>query len=238
VDLVRDRTTPTEWPPLVGEVSANFWGIGGCRVVSAADPYGHILGFLDRRCYFFFQVAPQLYSRGRVDPVSDPLLLDLLLGTLTTGPQRQTAPGSHLIGHQREVTKLTRHFVISVVWFEITNRVKGSWPTSTGPFRTPIHHATLSPFSSAARVRQKQVSGIWGHTHIHTYLSKAGKAPFSRLVFWPYKLFSLLFHVVVWDWVHMVHLPLIRLISAPDNRWVWGRLLKWNSTCPSATLST
>jgi hypothetical protein len=36
----------------------------GYRVVSAMDPYGRILDFLDRSCYFFFQVPPQLYSRG------------------------------------------------------------------------------------------------------------------------------------------------------------------------------
>jgi hypothetical protein len=42
-------------------------------VVSAADPYGRNLGFLDRS-HFFFQVVPQLYSRGWVDPVPDPLL--------------------------------------------------------------------------------------------------------------------------------------------------------------------
>jgi hypothetical protein len=36
----------------------------GCRVVSATYPHGRILGFLDRSRYFFFQVAPQLYSRG------------------------------------------------------------------------------------------------------------------------------------------------------------------------------
>jgi hypothetical protein len=35
-----------------------------CRVVSVTDPYGSILGFLDQSRYFFFQVAPQLYSRG------------------------------------------------------------------------------------------------------------------------------------------------------------------------------
>jgi hypothetical protein len=40
-------------------------------VVSVADPYGRNLDFLDRSLYFFFQVAPQLYSTG--DP--DPLLL-------------------------------------------------------------------------------------------------------------------------------------------------------------------
>jgi hypothetical protein len=34
----------------------------GCHVFSVTDPYGRILGFLDRSRYFFFQVAPQLYS--------------------------------------------------------------------------------------------------------------------------------------------------------------------------------
>jgi hypothetical protein len=43
-------------------------------VVSVTDSYGSILGFLDRRRYFSFQVAPQLCSRG-VDSVPDPLLL-------------------------------------------------------------------------------------------------------------------------------------------------------------------
>jgi hypothetical protein len=43
--------------------------------MSTTDPYGSNLGFLDRSRYFFFQVAPQLYSRRWVDPVPDPLLL-------------------------------------------------------------------------------------------------------------------------------------------------------------------
>jgi hypothetical protein len=47
----------------------------GCHEVSVTDPYGRILGFLDRRCYVFFQVAPQLYSRASVYPVPEPLLL-------------------------------------------------------------------------------------------------------------------------------------------------------------------
>jgi hypothetical protein len=42
---------------------------------SVTDSYGRILGFLERSRYFFFEVAPQLYLRGRVDPVPDPLLL-------------------------------------------------------------------------------------------------------------------------------------------------------------------
>jgi hypothetical protein len=62
-----------------------------CRVVSATDTHGRILGFLDRSRYFFFQVAPQLYSGGWVDPVPDPLLLrKVSSGTLTTRPQRRS----------------------------------------------------------------------------------------------------------------------------------------------------
>jgi hypothetical protein len=47
----------------------------GCHVVSVTDPYGRILGFLDRGRYFFFQVSLELYSRGWVDLVQDLLLL-------------------------------------------------------------------------------------------------------------------------------------------------------------------
>jgi hypothetical protein len=46
----------------------------GCHIVSVTDPYGRIFGFLDRSRCFFFQVAPQLYSRGWVDPVPNPLV--------------------------------------------------------------------------------------------------------------------------------------------------------------------
>jgi hypothetical protein len=41
-------------------VIADRW----CNVVSVADPHGRILGFLGRIRYFFFEVAPQLCSRG------------------------------------------------------------------------------------------------------------------------------------------------------------------------------
>jgi hypothetical protein len=47
-----------------------------CHVVNVTNPYGCNLDFLDRsRYFFFFQVAPEFYSRGWVDPVPDPLLL-------------------------------------------------------------------------------------------------------------------------------------------------------------------
>jgi hypothetical protein len=56
-------------------------------VVSVTDLHGLILGFLDRSPYFFFQVAPQLYSLKQkkllglssranyTDRIPDPLLL-------------------------------------------------------------------------------------------------------------------------------------------------------------------
>jgi hypothetical protein len=61
---VRKRTIPTERPPLVSEVSANFFADIWCHVVSVTDPYGRILGSLDRSRYYYFQVGPQLHSRG------------------------------------------------------------------------------------------------------------------------------------------------------------------------------
>jgi hypothetical protein len=78
VPSVRKWTIPTERPPLVSEVSANFFADRGCHVASMMDPYGGIVGFLDRTHYFFLSVAPQLYSRGWVDPVPDPLLFFFL----------------------------------------------------------------------------------------------------------------------------------------------------------------
>jgi hypothetical protein len=77
VASVRKRTIPTEQQPLVSEVIANFSADRGCHVVSVTNPYGRILGFLDQSRYYFFQVALQLYSRGWVDPVPDPLFFFL-----------------------------------------------------------------------------------------------------------------------------------------------------------------
>jgi hypothetical protein len=71
---VRERTIPAVRLLVVGEVSTNF-ADRRCHVVSLTDPYGRILCFLDRSRYFFFQVALQLYPRGWVNPVPDPLLL-------------------------------------------------------------------------------------------------------------------------------------------------------------------
>jgi hypothetical protein len=46
----------------------------GCQLVSVTFPYGRILRFLEQSRYSFLQVAPQLYSRGWVNPVLDLVL--------------------------------------------------------------------------------------------------------------------------------------------------------------------
>jgi hypothetical protein len=74
VAWVRERTIPTSDCSLSATLVPTF-AVRGCHVVSVTDPYSRILGFLDWSRYFFFQAAPQLYSRDWVDPVPDPLLL-------------------------------------------------------------------------------------------------------------------------------------------------------------------
>jgi hypothetical protein len=79
VDLIRERTIPTERPPPVGEVSANFCGYRGVTWSAQRIPTAVNLCFLDLEpLLLLIQVAPPLTSRGSrgwVDPVPDPLLL-------------------------------------------------------------------------------------------------------------------------------------------------------------------
>jgi hypothetical protein len=74
VAWIRERTIFTERPPLSGEVSANFsWRrVPRGSVDGSLLPYSRISR---QEPLLFYQVAPQLYSRGWVDPVPDSLLL-------------------------------------------------------------------------------------------------------------------------------------------------------------------
>jgi hypothetical protein len=60
---VLERTIPTERPPLVGEVIANFSGyrVPGGQRDGSLRPYSRIFR---QEQLLFYQVAPQLYSRG------------------------------------------------------------------------------------------------------------------------------------------------------------------------------
>ena len=55
VALVRERTIPTERPPPVGEVSANFCGYRGVTWSAQRFPTAVNLCFLDRSRYFLFK---------------------------------------------------------------------------------------------------------------------------------------------------------------------------------------
>jgi hypothetical protein len=106
VASVHKRTIPTERPPLVSEVSANIFADRGCHVVSWTVPYGRIFGFLDRIHYFFFEVAPQLYSRGWVDPVPDPLLFFLVVRGNRTRNLRICSQELWLLDHRGGLMKI------------------------------------------------------------------------------------------------------------------------------------
>jgi hypothetical protein len=67
--------TKTAWPESASELyrlsdcrfsgkSVPTFADSGCHAISMTDLYVGMLGFLDWSRYFFFQVAPQLYSRG------------------------------------------------------------------------------------------------------------------------------------------------------------------------------
>jgi hypothetical protein len=74
VVLVRERTISTKRCRMLAKLVATF-ADRVCRVVIKMEPYGRILRSLDRSRCFPFQVAPQLYSQGRMDPVPDPQIL-------------------------------------------------------------------------------------------------------------------------------------------------------------------
>jgi hypothetical protein len=60
--LVRERTIPTEWPPPVGEVSANFLWIEGCHVSVQRNPRAVNLCFLDRKRLVLWITYSIIYS--------------------------------------------------------------------------------------------------------------------------------------------------------------------------------
>jgi hypothetical protein len=74
VALVRERTVPTERPPLAGEDSANVCWLRVSRGQRGGSLL-HNLGSIDRSRYSFFQVSSKLYSLGWVDPTPEAPLL-------------------------------------------------------------------------------------------------------------------------------------------------------------------
>jgi hypothetical protein len=133
----------------------------GCLVASVTDPLSRILGFLDRSHYYFLQVAPQLYSRGWVDPVPDPLLLrksrsagnrtrDLWIcsqGLLL--PDHIGSPGIHYVHLRTATNKLTNSMERSTTREATIVRPLDSFPVFHGTRRfntqfTRVLHLFLS----------------------------------------------------------------------------------------------
>jgi hypothetical protein len=145
---VREWTIPTKWPKLVPNFADK-----GCHVVGATDLYRRILGFLDRNRYFFFQAAPQLYSRGWVDPVPDPLLLrksnpDLWICSQELWPLDHRCGHTYLYSHinfKRSLRNAPRNYEVRRTYSSIYKRSKTKYKTrycSTGfvEARTPWYH--------------------------------------------------------------------------------------------------
>jgi hypothetical protein len=105
-----------------------------CHVVSVTDPYGLILGFLNRNRYFFFQVAPQLYSWGWVEPVPDPLLLRKCGSagnrTRTSGSVARNFdhPLDHRGGLSCPCAYITNHYAMKTYMMEWMCRSTFPWP--------------------------------------------------------------------------------------------------------------
>jgi hypothetical protein len=72
VALVRERTIPTGRPPLVGEVSANFWGIEDVAWSAQRIPTVVNLVFLDRSRYFFLPSSSEVVLTRLSGPCSRP----------------------------------------------------------------------------------------------------------------------------------------------------------------------
>src|SRR5215510_191291 len=60
VALVRERNIPTERPPPVGEVSANFCGKRGVTWSAQRNPTAVNICFLDRSRYFFYSSSSSI----------------------------------------------------------------------------------------------------------------------------------------------------------------------------------
>jgi hypothetical protein len=80
------RTIPIERQPLVGEVIANFFADRVCHVVSVTDPYGHILGFLDRSRYTFLSSSSSVVLTRLSGLRCRPTIFFLVVPGIEPGP--------------------------------------------------------------------------------------------------------------------------------------------------------
>jgi hypothetical protein len=96
---VLERTILTELLPLLGEVIANFcWlRVPHGQRDGSLRPYSR---FSRQEPLLFYLVAPQLYSRGWVDPVPDPLLFSFFFPPQKIWRCRESNPGLRICSQE------------------------------------------------------------------------------------------------------------------------------------------
>jgi hypothetical protein len=125
---VSERTIPTERPPLIGEAIANFCGYRVPRGQrdGSRRPYSR---FSRQEPLLFYQVAPQLYSRGWVDPFPDPLLFFLVVPEIEYAKIAKVREKSPLIKFRFQYSKVWRGSIFWInIWVFISFHVNQIYP--------------------------------------------------------------------------------------------------------------
>jgi hypothetical protein len=83
---VRERTIPTELPPLVGEVIANFLRIEGATWSAWRIPSAVFLDFLDRSRYFYIKYLLSYTHEAEWTPFKTHYFSFLVVPGIEPGP--------------------------------------------------------------------------------------------------------------------------------------------------------
>jgi hypothetical protein len=167
-------------PPHVGEVNAKFADREGVAWSAQRIHMTVNLGFLDRSHYFSIQVAPQLSSRGWVDPVPDPLLLrktgsagnrprDLWICSQELWPLDHTKKQSTDIGSVRNFISITEHALLLTepqcfgIWWN--HGSSNLYLTETSSWNCPPWLKKLGKCPWAQSCRMRFTAGFNGWPH-------------------------------------------------------------------------
>jgi hypothetical protein len=124
---VREQTIPTKRPPLVGEVIANFCGYRVPRGQrdGSLRPYSRLYR---QEPLLSYQVAPQLYSQGRVDPFPEPLLFSGSAGNRTRA-SRSVLINLNISNKSKRLNKHSDIFINNTKKYNII-RCRAFWQNS------------------------------------------------------------------------------------------------------------
>jgi hypothetical protein len=144
------------------------------------------LGFVDQRRYFFIQVAPQLSSRGWVDPIPEPLLLrksgragnrtrDLRICSQTLWPLDHRGSHVHCTVYLYEILQLL-YFVLIIKYHPRQQpHHKQSTPCSVATDGQTISHVLREIYIEIATPAGARISAnyaVYQQWYIHRELTK------------------------------------------------------------------